>query len=522
MNRRFSIFDKPVLAASSGSSAPSKLTSPSRASAQFLLAVSLLLALHVVTWTVYGTVALGMTPIHDDMVEAWVWGQEWQLGYFKHPPLFGWVAGAWFSVFPRSDFSFYLLAACNSAVGVAGVIAVARYFGSQRDALAAAAIVLLTPLYGFLSLKFNANAILVPLWPWATFAFLRALDTGSIRHGLILGGLGALTMLGKYYSAFLLLTFFIVSLLPEFRMRFYRSPAPYVALATFLALLAPHIIWSYTNGFPPVAYAASKFKYSLAQMLGWASVTALGPLIFFSAVAAILAVIVRRTPRWALIDLLMRDGKGRALLALSTVPFLLTVLFGVLGHAKVSLSYTIPIFFSVPVLIVMLVPAAAFASARKKLVLCAIVFQCGVMGVSPVVALGRVYFSAEGTRMPNKELAREATTLWHRTVGLPLRIMAGYSGHVSAISFYSPDSPSQLINFSFRSAPWITQERINHEGVLIVCDSSDQHCLGSAERLSVGPIISVKRDLQTTHFGWPGDIRSYTFIVVPPLDGSAD
>ena len=44
----------------------------------------------------------------------------------------------------------------------------------------------LTPLYGFLALKFNANAVLLPLWPWATFAFKRSLEHRRIRDGILM------------------------------------------------------------------------------------------------------------------------------------------------------------------------------------------------------------------------------------------------------------------------------------------------------------------------------------------------
>ena len=40
-----------------------------------------------------------------DVAEAFAWGQKFQLGYGKHPPLSGWVAGLWFTVFPVADWA---------------------------------------------------------------------------------------------------------------------------------------------------------------------------------------------------------------------------------------------------------------------------------------------------------------------------------------------------------------------------------------------------------------------------------
>lgn len=48
--------------------------------------------------------------LHSDSTEAFAWGQTLAWGSGKHPPMAGWVARAWFSVFPTSDWAFYALA----------------------------------------------------------------------------------------------------------------------------------------------------------------------------------------------------------------------------------------------------------------------------------------------------------------------------------------------------------------------------------------------------------------------------
>jgi hypothetical protein len=54
------------------------------------------------------------------MAEAYVWGREFQLGYFQHPPFWAWIAGLWFEVFPRADLAFTLLATLNAGLGLYG------------------------------------------------------------------------------------------------------------------------------------------------------------------------------------------------------------------------------------------------------------------------------------------------------------------------------------------------------------------------------------------------------------------
>src|SRR5690349_14309477 len=61
--------------------------------------------LHAVLWTSILINLKAAQDIHMDVAEAFAWGQKFQLGYGKHPPLAGWVAGLWFRAFPVRDWS---------------------------------------------------------------------------------------------------------------------------------------------------------------------------------------------------------------------------------------------------------------------------------------------------------------------------------------------------------------------------------------------------------------------------------
>jgi hypothetical protein len=104
------------------------------------------LLLHAAVWTVFAVLTLGSGSLHHDMTEAWAWGQEFQFGYHKHPPFFAWVAGLWFQVMPRADWSFYLLAMCNAGVGLAGVWMIAGRFLDGAERWSALLLVTLTPI----------------------------------------------------------------------------------------------------------------------------------------------------------------------------------------------------------------------------------------------------------------------------------------------------------------------------------------------------------------------------------------
>src|SRR3954470_7882432 len=51
---------------------------------------------HAVLWTLILANLKTGQDVHMDVAEAYAWGQKFLLGYGKHPPLSGWIAGVWF------------------------------------------------------------------------------------------------------------------------------------------------------------------------------------------------------------------------------------------------------------------------------------------------------------------------------------------------------------------------------------------------------------------------------------------
>jgi len=77
-------------------------------------AVLLALFCYVALWTAYAVLAKGSQDLHFDMGELIAWSREPAFGYAKHPPFAAWLVKAWFSVFPLTDWAYYLLAVVNA------------------------------------------------------------------------------------------------------------------------------------------------------------------------------------------------------------------------------------------------------------------------------------------------------------------------------------------------------------------------------------------------------------------------
>ncbi|MET4294476.1 hypothetical protein ABIB06_005674 [Bradyrhizobium sp. LB8.2] len=124
-------------------------------------AVPLLIACFVAIWTLYLAVAYAGGGLHPDTLEAWTLGRHFAWGYDKHPPLTGWVAASWTSVFPLSDWSLQLMAMANAGLALVFVDLVARQFVSGHKRILVLLLLMLTPAYQFHAQRFNANAVLL-------------------------------------------------------------------------------------------------------------------------------------------------------------------------------------------------------------------------------------------------------------------------------------------------------------------------------------------------------------------------
>src|SRR5437763_17096287 len=73
---------------------------------------------HGLHWTKILIELKAAQDVHMDVAEAFAWGQKFQFGYGKHPPLSGWIAGLWFKLFPVRDWATYALAMTVLASGI--------------------------------------------------------------------------------------------------------------------------------------------------------------------------------------------------------------------------------------------------------------------------------------------------------------------------------------------------------------------------------------------------------------------
>jgi 4-amino-4-deoxy-L-arabinose transferase-like glycosyltransferase len=101
----------------------------------------------------------------------------------------------------------------------------------------------LYPIFNFKGFKYNPDLLQLVTLPLLVLAYLHAFEKRSTRSGLWLGLAGALALMTKYWVLTMIGAIGLAALLHPDRLRFLRSPAPWVAIATMAALMLPHLVW---------------------------------------------------------------------------------------------------------------------------------------------------------------------------------------------------------------------------------------------------------------------------------------
>ncbi len=128
---------------------------------------------YLIAYCLIWTMVRSLTEVnldgYGDMLENFAWGQTFDLGTFKHPPLIAWITSVWFSVLPQQDGYYYFLSYLNVALSLLGVYYFAKAWGLEREALPAVLLLAMALPYSTLASKYNANSVLLPLWPWVAY-----------------------------------------------------------------------------------------------------------------------------------------------------------------------------------------------------------------------------------------------------------------------------------------------------------------------------------------------------------------
>jgi 4-amino-4-deoxy-L-arabinose transferase-like glycosyltransferase len=478
----------------------------------------LLIVAHVVVMTLFPWIARLPGAVWDDMLEAWAWGQHFELGYYKHPPFYAWIVGVWLRVFPRTDLSFYLLSALNIGLALAGTWRLSGLLLRKSARFPAVSLLLFAPSHHYMATNFNANTVQLSLWPWAAFFFVRSLQTLAWKDGVFFGALGGCALLSKYSSILFLASCFLAALLHPDRRLYFRSAVPYCAVAVCAVLFAPHVWWAWEAGLSTVHYALTKSKASAwLNIYSAISAGATGIAANSASTLVLLAALGRRWP--ALFRRLRRSWAARHNLWLSVLalgPLFLTLLFGIVGYMKINPNFLIPTVYMLPLIVCRALGSTLTVTRVQDISRWAASFMLfALVVVAPLIAYTSVAFHFDDRIQVSPQIAVAATKAWHERMSTPLRIVTGTEAFSLALPFYSADGPVEFTHYSLAEAPWVTPERIAREGILYACEAKDHECVEATEAYATSQTVRSPLTFQNIFWGLHGPEIEVVLIMTP-------
>ena len=219
--------------------------------------LAVVLALHVVVWSALP--ALLSYNLQLDLAEGLALGREWQLGYWKLPPLPWWLDYGVVALTGTHD-ALYLLGPLASALAIYAVWRLGREVAGPVVALFAALALEGIHFFNFSAVKFNHDVLQLPLWTLAALFFYRALTAARIADWLLVAVFLAAAFWTKYTVAVFVLPLALFVVMDETARRCLRTPGPYIAAALFFALIAAHLDWLAEQSFLPLQYADARAR----------------------------------------------------------------------------------------------------------------------------------------------------------------------------------------------------------------------------------------------------------------------
>jgi 4-amino-4-deoxy-L-arabinose transferase-like glycosyltransferase len=477
----------------------------------------------VIVWTAYLVIAYFGSDLHPDVLETWTLGRRLEWGYPKHPPLTGWVARFWTAIFPLADWSFQLLAIANAALGLWAVDRITARFVKGERRIVVLLLLMLLPIYQFHAQRFNANTILLSLWPLATYCFLRSFEDRTLGWAVAAGVSGAFAMLGKYYSVFLIASFIFAALAHPARRNYFRSWSPWVSALIGLAVLSPHIHWLAVAGAPTfnhaLAHAGASFPMAATEVL------------FF--VAGIAATLAPAALTWLFIagyqlkqlpDDFRTMNSGLWLLCLIACG---TIAIPVV--TSLSVGTDLPSLWALQGLflfVVLVVCSSRFEVSRFHCTnLAVMVAGTALVAVAvgaPIHAIYRNHHGYEEGRNLYRATALEITRQWRATTGTPFLAVSGDDALAFATAFYSPEHPYYARPFQYQYMWGLPRKTTLERGWAGICFADQAVCIDWMKRTAerAQDYFQVEFEVSARLLGTPGVSRKVTALIVPPLSSS--
>jgi 4-amino-4-deoxy-L-arabinose transferase-like glycosyltransferase len=484
-------------------------------------AFAVFLGVHVALWTLLPALLSRNLPL--DVIEAIAYGQEWQIGYWKHPPLPWWLVDIVRDIAGPRPWPFFLLG--QLAVGLCFWAVWRLGCAVLRPVEALVAVVLLegSVVFNVHTMEFNHNIVQLPIWGLAGWSLYRAFVGGRRGDWALVGLWLALAFYAKYTAVTLVAPLLLFAAVDPHARRCWRTPGPYLAALVFLVVLAPHLVWLVQGDFSPFAFAMSRaakadglLARAQATVESAASALSLAALVLVP-FAALIGGVLRRPAPAALADPFAR--RYVAVLAWGPIATLLAASL-VMGR-ELHTKWASQVWCFVGLFLVMQWRPRIDGAALRRLAIAWVALTVVLMGAQTAAQLFHVGGGERwATQFPGDRLAAIVTEAWRRETNQPLAYVVGDFWLAGNVIFFSPDRPRMFHDASLYLSPWIEVADVRRRGAVLLWSAGRDGEMRPPEMRALFPTVEPRPPLVIRQMTLRGE-REWRigWALLPPAGG---
>ena len=365
----------------------------------------LLCLYHLIIWTAVPYFSNKNLPL--DVIEALAWGQDFNLGYNKHPPLSAWIPGFFFKIFGNKDWIYYLLSQVFIVISFIFLWKLSSLFFKKKSQILLSILAIEgIAFYTFDTPQFNVNICQIPLWIGTVYFFFKSIKNNKIINWIFLGVFSALGFLTKYIFAYLLISLFIYLIFISIKKKKISFNFLY-ALLTFLLITIPHLQWLIQNDFTTLYYAIKRGglnEFNIYNHLLNPVKFLMNQIIVLLPFLLLIYILVKKIK----VKLPINNEKFIFLLFSFLIPFFLILITSIITGSRIRTMWMIPFYSLIGIFFIFLYQNEINSKKFKNFFILLIIFLI----VSPILYSLRSIYSDRRTSYDGKKIALQVEQEW--------------------------------------------------------------------------------------------------------------
>lgn len=417
-----------------------------------------ILIIYFVLWTILPVLLASSYAF--DIPEGIYWGNEWQLGYYKHPPFSSWVLYSFYHVF--GYIGPYVLSQICISLTLFFVYLLAKNFVSKEKAFYSGISVLSIYYYTWPSLEFNHNVAQMPIWAGLIYLFYLVLKNNKWQHWILFGVLTGIGMLTKYSVIFLIFSIVLFSLLTSYRL-LWLSAKPWIAIVIALLIFSPHVIWLYQHDWLIFSYIQSRsneagqgynplvaFKYLAAQATNFL------PLI----------IILLCNKSFFIQRLAIPENDRKFLFFMGLFPGIVLFFISLASGIDIKDMWASPMWSLIALIFISMIPNHIFQNHKKGLAKGLVIWLSAITLLMACYLQfgGKIRHKASRMDWPQQEISLKTEQQWNKISHCEMDNITGDNWLAILAATKMEKLPSVMMSISDTYSPWMNLKRLEEKG----------------------------------------------------------